>query len=70
MQSQQLTDEANKRAPEEAETVLENPTPPKRQYPPLYEKIVPIALGMIAIVLIVLLLIIVGVALGLFPGTR
>ncbi len=43
---------------------------PKRQYPPFYEKIVPIALGVIAIAIIILLLIIVGVALGLFPGGR
>ncbi len=43
---------------------------PKRQYPPFYEKVVPIALGVIAIATIILLLIIVGVALGLFPGGR
>jgi hypothetical protein len=44
-------------------------TSPKRQYPPFYERIVPIALGIIALLIIVLLLIIFGVALGLFPGT-
>lgn len=44
--------------------------PPKRQYPPFYEKVVPITLGIIAIVIIVLLLIIIGVALSLFPGAR
>ena len=43
---------------------------PKRRYPPIYEKIVPIALGLIALAIVVLLLIIVGVALGLFPGIR
>ena len=43
-------------------------TPPKRQYPPFYEKFVPIALGIIAIIIVVLLLIIFAVVLGLFPG--
>ncbi len=43
-------------------------TPPKRQYPPFYEKFVPIALGVIAIIIVVLLFIIFAVALGLFPG--
>jgi hypothetical protein len=43
-------------------------TPPKRQYPPLYEKVVPIALAIIVAAIFILLLIIVGVALGLFPG--
>ena len=43
--------------------------PPKRQYPPLYEKLVPIALGIILALIIVLLLIIFGAALGLFPGS-
>lgn len=42
--------------------------PPKRQYPPLYEKAVPIALGIVAFAIVTLLLIIFGVALGLFPG--
>ena len=43
---------------------------PKRQYPPFYEKVVPIALGVIGIAIVIVLLIIVGVALGLFPGGR
>lgn len=43
-------------------------TPPKRQYPPFYEKAVPIAIGIIVVVIAILLIIIVGVALGLFPG--
>jgi hypothetical protein len=43
--------------------------PVKRQYPPVYEKLVPIALALIAVIIIVLLLVIVGVALGLFPGS-
>ncbi len=41
----------------------------KRQYPPLYEKGVPIALGIIVVAIIVLLIVIFGVALGLIPGT-
>ena len=44
-------------------------TSPKRQYPPLYEKVVPLALGIIVVAIIVLLAIIVSVALGLFPGS-
>ena len=43
-------------------------TPVTRRYPPLYEKAVPIALGIIALIVIALLLIILGVALDLFPG--
>ncbi|MGD1997000.1 MAG: hypothetical protein PVH62_09540 [Anaerolineae bacterium] len=43
-------------------------TPQKRQYPTLYEKGVPVALGIIAIAIVLLLLVIVGVALGLLPG--
>lgn len=42
---------------------------PRRQYPPLYERIVPIALAVIAIAIIIVLIIIFGVALGLFPGS-
>lgn len=43
--------------------------PPKRQYPPFYEKAVPIALGLIALTILVLLVIVVLVALGLISGT-
>jgi hypothetical protein len=39
-----------------------------RQYPPLYEKLVPVALVVIAIVIVVLLLIVAGVIFGFFPG--
>lgn len=42
--------------------------PAKRQYPPFYEKAVPIALGIIALIIVALLLVILGVAVGLFPG--
>ena len=43
-------------------------TPRKRRYPPAYERAVPIALGIIVLFIIALLVIIVGVALGMFPG--
>ncbi len=45
-------------------------THPKRQYPPLYEKALPIVLTMIGIAFVVLLLFVFGVALGLFPAAR
>ena len=47
----------------------DNDKPPKRHYPPFYEKVVPIALGIIVVVVVILLFIILGVALGLLPGT-
>jgi hypothetical protein len=46
----------------------DKPPSPKRRYSPLYERLVPLALGIIVLLVIILLLIIVGVALGLFPG--
>jgi hypothetical protein len=42
--------------------------PQKRQYPPLYERAVPIALGIVVFAIVTLLLVIFGVVLGLFPG--
>jgi hypothetical protein len=42
---------------------------PRRQYPALYERIVPIALALIALAIIIVLIIIFGVVLGLFPGS-
>ncbi len=42
--------------------------PPTREYPPIYETMVPIALVVIVVVVVVLLLIILGVALGLIGG--
>jgi hypothetical protein len=45
-------------------------TRPKRQYPPLYEKAVPIAVGIIGLAMVVLLIIALSVLLGLFPGAR
>jgi hypothetical protein len=44
--------------------------PHGRRYPPFYEKVVPIALGIIAIAVVVVLLLTVCVAVGLIPGTR
>ena len=41
---------------------------PKRLYPPFYEKIVPITLGIVALAIVVLVLVIICVALGLYPG--
>ena len=41
----------------------------QREYPPVYEKLVPIALGIIGLIIIVLLAVILAVLLGLFPGT-
>jgi len=38
----------------------------KNEYPPLYEKGVPIVLGLIVVGIAVVLVIVVGVALGLF----
>ena len=42
---------------------------PRREYPPLFERIVPIALILIGLAIIVILVIILGVALGLFSGS-
>jgi hypothetical protein len=41
-------------------------TTPKRRYPAFYEKVIPIALGIIVLAIVVLLVLILGVALGLF----
>jgi hypothetical protein len=46
----------------------ENKMTPQRRYPGFYEKAVPIALGVIGILILALLLVILAVALGLFPG--
>mgnify|MGYP001061075375 CR=1 FL=1 len=42
---------------------------PNADIPPFYEKTVPIALGIIAVIIVVLLCIIIGVALGFLSGT-
>ena len=44
--------------------------PQKSKYPPVYEKLIPIALGVIVLVIIVVLVVILGVALDLFPWAR
>ncbi len=41
--------------------------PRKREYPPIYEKVIPIALGILAALIVVLLLVIVAVLTGLLP---
>ena len=40
----------------------------KRQYPPLYEKAIPIALGVIAVAILAVLVVALSVLLGVFPG--
>ena len=41
---------------------------PVRSYPKFYEKVIPIAIGFIVIVLLVLMLITIGVALGIWTN--
>jgi hypothetical protein len=43
-------------------------TRPKREYPPFYERVVPIALLIIVVAIAILLIVVLGVLLGLFPG--
>ncbi len=43
--------------------------PPRRQYPRLYEKAVPIVLGVIVLAILILVVVILAVALGLFPAS-
>jgi hypothetical protein len=40
----------------------------KREYPPIYEKVVPVALLLIVVAIVILLVVVLGVLLGLFPG--
>ncbi len=47
----------------------EDENSPQRQYPPVYERVVPIVLGLIVFAIVVLLFVILAVALGLFPGS-
>jgi hypothetical protein len=42
--------------------------PPKRQYPKLFEKTIPIALGILVLVIFLMVLFTIGVAFGLFTG--
>jgi hypothetical protein len=46
----------------------QNNPPPKREYPPLYEKMIPIAVGIIVIAIVILILIIIGIVTRLIPG--
>ena len=46
----------------------QNKTPSKRKYPLLYEKLIPIAIGIIVLAMIILLLVIVGVISGFFSS--
>ena len=46
----------------------ESSPPNQRRYPRFYEKAVPLALGAIGLAILILLLAILAVALGLFPG--
>jgi len=45
-----------------------NRSSPKRQYPPFFEKAIPVAIVIIIVAIAIVLVIIFGVALGLFPG--
>jgi len=45
----------------------ENQIPPKRDYPPFWEKFIPIALIIIGIIIVILILVILSVALGVLP---
>jgi hypothetical protein len=49
-------------------TSQEKEAPPSRRYPQFYEKAVPIALAVIGLAIALLLLVILAVALGLFPS--
>jgi hypothetical protein len=47
-----------------------NRKPQKHQYPRLYEKIIPIAVCIIALAIVILTLIIIGIIFGWIPGSR
>ena len=40
--------------------------PPQRQYPNIYEKVVPVAIGVLLFVIVIMIIFAVGVALGVF----
>ena len=46
------------------------PPPSVRRYPPFYEILVPIALGLIALAIVILLLIIAGMVWGMLSTAR
>ncbi len=49
--------------------INDNQSKNKRQYPPFWEKFIPIAIGIIVTIIIILIIIIFAVALGLFPDS-
>ncbi len=42
--------------------------PPKRQYPKLFEKTIPIAIGILVVIIAGLIVFAIGVVIGLFNG--
>jgi len=49
---------------------MTDPKPPaRRSYPAVYERVVPIAIGVILVLIAVLLLIVAGVVLKVLPGS-
>ena len=49
--------------------INDNQSKNKRQYPPFWEKFIPIAIGIIVVIIIILIIIIFDVALGLFTNS-
>jgi hypothetical protein len=47
----------------------QNHSPKKRQYPPFWERFVPIAVSIILGIVVILILIILAVAIGLIPNS-
>jgi hypothetical protein len=46
----------------------ESSRPPERQYPKFFEKFVPIAIGILIVIIIGMLVFAIGVILGIFSG--
>lgn len=46
-----------------------NPKSSKKQYPQVYEKVIPIALVILGLATVFILLVIAAVVLGIFPGS-
>lgn len=51
------------------ETMTDPKPPARRSYPAVYERVVPIAIGVILVLIAVLLLIVAGVVLKVLPGS-
>lgn len=49
-------------------TENQNTRPTKRSYPPLYEKLIPIFLALLAVVIVGILILTIGVAFGVIGG--